>query len=251
MADKRATLIRAGWVLATLLLGAGAYVLGLKIVEDRVGTPAEVGGDAQGEGGDEVPTEGGDEGSDEMVELVDENAGFSISIPGSWIIVQNNMNQRLPAQVVSLSDGGRAVADDELHERLIAGPSVDNGISLRVRPTLGTEIPPASELAEDLSVEELQIMQGFIDANFLPPNLPVAEKMATNVNDMLAWRYIYPIKDSATGQEGIHLHYFIFGRNKVVSLVFQAIPSEELRELAPTFDEVLNSFTSETIPAAG
>lgn len=251
MADKRTTSIRAAWALATLLLGAGAYALGLQVVEDRVGTPEEVSGQAQGEGGDETPDESVDEGSDEMVELVDENAGVSISIPGSWIIVQNNMTQELPAEVVSLSDGGSAVADDQLHERLIAGPTVDNGISLRVKPTLGTELPAASELAEDLTVEELQIMQGFIDANFLPENLPVAEKQPTNVNDMLAWRYIYPIRDSETGREGIHLHYFIFGRNKVVSLVFQAIPSEDLRALAPIFDEVLNSFSSETIPAAG
>lgn len=233
MTDKRKMMMRIGWVLATVVLGAGAYALGLKVVEDRVGTPEDVGAT-----GDPSSDE------DEMVELVDEQAGVSISIPGSWIIIENNLDQELPAETVALSDGGQAVVDDELHRRLVAGPSEDNGISLRVRPTSGAEIPPVSDLIENLTTEELQIMQGFIDENFLPANLPVAEKKATNVQGMLAWRYIYPIEDSRTGTEGIHLHYFIFGDNKVVSLVFQAIPSEDLRELAPTFDEVLKSFRS-------
>lgn len=237
MSDKKKITVRVGWVLATVVLGTGAYVLGLKVVEERVGTPEEVGGE-QASGADEVSTDPGDE---QKVTIRDEQAGVSIEVPESWTIFTDNSDEALPVNALSGPEGDQIVEDDPLHVRLIAGISEDNVMSMRVKPLL-EEIPPK----EDLSVEELQVMQGYIDRYLIGPEVPVAEKNPTNVQGKLAWRYIYPYEDSQTGQEGIHIHYFIFDGAKVTSLVFQALPSEALRELAPIYNDVLSTYQSET-----
>lgn len=236
MKDRRTLTIRVGWVLATAVLGAGAYLLGLKVVEDRVGTPEEIAGEqaAGSDGGSEEASEV------EKVTIVDKGAGVSVSIPESWTVFTDNSDEELPVDALSGPEGDQIVRDDPLHVRLIAGFSEDNLMSLRVKPLL-EEIPPK----EQLSVEELQVMQGYIDRYLLGPQVAVAEKNPTNVQGKLAWRYIYPYEDSQTGQEGIHIHYFIFDGAKVTSLVFQALPSDAMRELAPIFDEVLKTYESE------
>lgn len=54
--------------------------------------------------------------------------------------------------------------------------------------------------------------------------------------------YFYSFKDPGTGQEGVHSHYFLFKGSTLISLVFQALPADSFRALAPTFDEVIGSF---------
>ncbi|HZQ76397.1 MAG TPA: hypothetical protein VFE55_03640 [Acidimicrobiia bacterium] len=54
--------------------------------------------------------------------------------------------------------------------------------------------------------------------------------------------YFYSFKDPGTGQEGVHSHYFLFKGAALISVVFQALPSDTFRALAPTFDEVIGSF---------
>lgn len=236
MTDRRTLTIRVGWVLATAVLGTGAYLLGLKVVEDRVGTPEDLAGEQtpEPEGGSEEELEG------EKITVVDEEAGVSIAIPQSWTVFTDNSQEALPVEALSGPEGDQIVRDDPLHVRLIAGFSEDNLMSLRVKPLL-EEIPPK----EQLSVEELQVMQGYIDRYLLGPEVAVAEKNPTNVQGKLAWRYIYPYEDAQTGQEGIHIHYFIFDGAKVTSLVFQALPADAMRELAPVFDEVLKTYESD------
>lgn len=224
---KKTLLIRTLWVVATLVLGAGAYWLGLKVVEERVGTP------------EELAAEAGD--GDELVTVEDANAGISISIPESWFIFTNNTDQELPVDPFTGPSGDTIVQDDPLHVRLVAGESEDNVMSLRVKPLLA-EIPPKDQLSR----EELQVMQGYIDEYLIGPNVPVASKEPTNVSDKLAWRYIYPYEDTQTGDEGMHIHYFIFDGAKVTSLVFQALPVEAMEKLADTYDRVLKTYESET-----
>ncbi len=57
-------------------------------------------------------------------------------------------------------------------------------------------------------------------------------------------RFIYTAPDATSGQNSIHVQYFL-RRNQQANLyviVFQAIPTTDLSGLAPTFDEVLASF---------
>jgi hypothetical protein len=54
--------------------------------------------------------------------------------------------------------------------------------------------------------------------------------------------YFYSFKDPGTGQEGVHSHYFLFKGSTLISVVFQALPSDTFRALAPTFDQVIGSF---------
>ncbi len=56
-------------------------------------------------------------------------------------------------------------------------------------------------------------------------------------------RYIYTSPDAASGQDSVHVQYFLRrGGGNLYVLVFQAVPPADLEALAPSFDEVLASF---------
>lgn len=64
-------------------------------------------------------------------------------------------------------------------------------------------------------------------------------------------RYVYSTPDEASGQESVHVQYFLRrGAGNLYVLVFQAIPAGDLDRLAPAFDQVLSSFqiTEQTSP---
>ena len=65
-----------------------------------------------------------------------------------------------------------------------------------------------------------------------------------NVAGMNGIRFIYTSRDAISGQNSIHIQYFL-RRNQQGNLyviVFQAIPTTDLSGLAPAFDEVVASF---------
>jgi hypothetical protein len=55
--------------------------------------------------------------------------------------------------------------------------------------------------------------------------------------------YFYSFKDPASGQEGVHSHYFLFKGPTMISFVFQALPKDDFQRLANVFDEVIGTFT--------
>ena len=54
--------------------------------------------------------------------------------------------------------------------------------------------------------------------------------------------YFYSFKDPASGQEGVHSHYFLFKGSTMISFVFQALPKDDFQRLANLFDAVIGSF---------
>jgi hypothetical protein len=40
----------------------------------------------------------------------------------------------------------------------------------------------------------------------------------------------------------VHIHVFLFQANRLITLVFQALPESQLKALAKTYDAVLASF---------
>jgi hypothetical protein len=65
-----------------------------------------------------------------------------------------------------------------------------------------------------------------------------------NVAGMNGVRFIYTSPDAISGQNSIHIQYFL-RRNQqgnLYVLVFQAVPTTDLAGLAPAFDEVVASF---------
>ena len=54
--------------------------------------------------------------------------------------------------------------------------------------------------------------------------------------------YFYSFKDPASGQEGVHTHYFLFKGSTMISVVFQALPKDSFQGLAHLYDDVIGSF---------
>jgi hypothetical protein len=54
--------------------------------------------------------------------------------------------------------------------------------------------------------------------------------------------YFYSFKDPASGQEGVHSHYFLFKGSTMISFVFQALPKDDFQRLANLYDEVIGTF---------
>jgi hypothetical protein len=217
----RTLAIRAGLVAGTLVLGGIAYVLGVRLVEDRTGVSTNP-----------SPTASPQVSTRDWVRFEDENAGMTVSYPRDWTKLEDNSATELnPADV-----------DDPQNVRLIAGPSrTEPYLLMRAIP-----LPAEIVLPPDITAEFLGTVQGQLDELIEGPDVRVADKRPTNHKGKLAWRYLYNFKDQATGREGSHVHYFIFDGAKINVLVFQALPAGDLAQLAPTFDRVLENFESET-----
>lgn len=228
MAANRTLLIRAALVIGTLVLGGAAYILGTNLVEERTGISASP-----------KPTPSAEVATGEFVKFEDETAGISFSYPKNWKKLEDNSKQPLKD----------TPGDDPSHVRVVLGPSsTDPALLVRVKP-LASEIV----IPQNITTEELGVIQGYLDRLIEGPDVRVAEKRPTNHKGKLAWRYLYAFKDEATGREGSHVHYFIFDGAKLDVLVFQALPAGELERLAPTFDKILETFESTTriVPRPG
>jgi hypothetical protein len=217
----RTLAIRAGLVAGTLVLGGIAYVLGVKLVEDRTGVSTNP-----------SPTAAAQVSTRDFVKFEDDKAGMTVSYPRDWTKLEDN----------SATDLNPADVDDPQNVRLIVGPSRNEPYLLMRAIPLPAEIV----LPENITTEFLGTVQGQLDELIEGPDVRLADKRPTNHKGKLAWRYLYNFKDDATGREGSHVHYFIFDGAKINVLVFQALPAGELEGLAPTFDKVLETFESET-----
>lgn len=215
---NRSLFIRAGLVLLTLILGMGAYVLGTNLV-------------TQGRDVGETPGTT----PDETVTFADELAGIRLSYPEEWRQIENNSR-------IEISDD----ADSQI--RLIVGPEQDKpALKIRVVP-LDAEIDfdpdmTAADLATVLETYERELIAG--------PGVEVLSRRPINDKGLLGLHYLYAFREQATGREGIHSHYFIFHGAKMNVLIFEALPRAEFDGLAPVFDAILESFTSErwSLPA--
>jgi hypothetical protein len=53
------------------------------------------------------------------------------------------------------------------------------------------------------------------------------------------YTYTYRMQDKS---EGAHVHYFLFKDERLVQLVLQAVPASRLDGLAPTFQQIADTF---------
>lgn len=207
-------LTRAGLVLLVVLIGTGAVFAGRWVVRTYVLDGAE------------IPEAPGTV-ADETVTFTDEKAGIKLSYPEEWKQIENN-------SAIDLSE------DETSEVRLIAGPEQDEpALLVRVRP-----LPAEINYDPDMSANDLGIIQGQLD-KLISPDVQVLERTPINDKGKLGFHYLYVLKQQATGREGVHSHYFIFDGAKLNVLVFEVFPRSEFEELAPTFDQIFESFTSE------
>ena len=59
------------------------------------------------------------------------------------------------------------------------------------------------------------------------------------------WFYFYSFRD-ASGRRGTHSHYFLFQGSTLITLVFQALPTDDFRRYATTFDSIAVTFRAAT-----
>lgn len=150
-----------------------------------------------------------------LIEFRDDRAGWSISYPKGW-------NRLTPKE----ADVTLVVAEQ--------APQANTGGSILARnvtlaaPVDGSNLAAAREITDSLvQGDGIQLLDG-----------PRAIRQA----GLPGYFYFYSFKDPATGQDGVHTHYFLFKGATMISFVFQALPKERFPTLAALFDEVLGSF---------
>jgi hypothetical protein len=151
-----------------------------------------------------------------LVEFRDAKAGWAISYPKNWNLLQSNnadvvlvVSEKPP----ELNNGGSILARD-----LTLGAPVDDAT-----------LPAAKEVTDKIVTggEGIQML---------------AQPTIIHQGGLPGYFYFYSFKDPATGQEGVHTHYFLFKGSTMISFVFQALPKDNFQPLAHLFDQVIGSF---------
>ena len=149
--------------------------------------------------------------ADQMQQVRDPLTNFVIKVPKAW----TNF-------VPPVSD-----------IRLVMEAGENDGLRIRVLP-----------IQTPATVDNIGNFKEVTDAIvFGDQTAKLIQEQLIRVNGLLAYHYIYTFKDKATGLEGVHAHYFVFEGNRMFSIVFQTLPTEDFRRLAPVFDQVAESFT--------
>lgn len=166
-------------------------------------------------GQNSVPT-GGDQApaaaeQPKMNEFRDPQAGFAVSYPSDW--------QPLPTtdpQVALLAVHGQ---NDSFQARVI-----DLQFSVN-QQNLSSVKPLTDRLVAQNKTAKL-----------------LAEPQQVVLNGIPGYYYFYTFKDTRSGQMGAHSHFFLFDGTKMITLVFQAVPTETFPRISSTFDRITESF---------
>lgn len=145
-----------------------------------------------------------------LVEFRDDKAGWAISYPADWVRLPPDPADPDVALVVSESN----------HRGSIKARVIDLG-----KPVEEAKIP---ELTDKLVMTD--------GVQMITQPTPVRQA------GLPGMFYFYSFKDSASGQEGVHSHYFLFKGPTMISFVFQALPKDDFPRLAGLYDEVIGSF---------
>lgn len=148
---------------------------------------------------------------EDFVEFRDEETGFVVAYPPDW--------EQLEVQ--------------DAQVRLLV--TLNNRDSFLVR---------AVPLEEEITVEEVPAMRPMTDeivtsSEGVEVHIPAQPIV---VDEVPGYFYLYSFNDEASGERGVHSHYFLFHGDTMITLVFQALPEERFEELADTFDRIAESF---------
>lgn len=102
----------------------------------------------------------------------------------------------------------------------------------------------ASELQEAVGPQQLAAAKQVTDKLVMSNKTVqmITEPKQITLGGLPGFFYFYSFKDSATGQEGAHSHFFLFNGKTMISMVFQTLPRERFASTAPTFDKIAASF---------
>lgn len=148
----------------------------------------------------------------EVVRFKDTVAKVSIAYPATW---------------------RRLERTDDPDVALLA--AADDATSLLMRVS-------ASGLTAPVTAQTLPIVRKYTDGLVSADarTSPLFDPVAVSAGGLPGWRYRYTFGSGATG--GAHDHYFLFKGERMIQLVFQAVPATRLSAVAPVFDSIAQSF---------
>jgi hypothetical protein len=149
---------------------------------------------------------------------IDRDAGFQVDFPGTWHLYQ--------------------ASDPKV--QLLVGPDDHDFVQVRI----------ISPLPASFGTGDLQAMKKVSDALLAGQPINIVQESQTTVSGLPGYQYVYTFKDPS-GQTGAHIHVFLFQANRLITLVFQALPETQLKALAKSYDAVLASFRVLPATAAG
>jgi hypothetical protein len=115
---------------------------------------------------------------------------------------------------------------------LVQGP---HGASYQVAKTTLTAPVNGSNLAAATKLTSTVVKSGN-HVSLLRP------AQAVSLGGLPGILYLYLFIDPTTGEHGAHAQYFLFDGKTMLSLVFQSLPSNNFRTLAPLFDRISSTF---------
>ena len=203
--QKRQVLVLS--LLTVLVIGVGITGFVLSRGASKAGNEA-----TGGTGGDTtVPRAGVTIPEDQMQRVHDPGTNFNIKVPKAW------RNLETPFADI----------------RLVMAAGENDGLRIRVLP-----------IQTPATVDNIGNFKEVTDAIvFGDESAKLIQEQLIRVNGLLAYHYVYTFQDKTTNQQGVHAHYFVFEGNRMFSVVFQTVPTEDFRRLAPVFDQVAESFT--------
>lgn len=146
----------------------------------------------------------------DFVEFKDE-AGFSLWYPGGW----------------------KRYESDDPQVRLLVAPNDRDSFQVRV-----------VQLSDPVTKEGLLEVKKLTDQVVTAGEgvEPVGEPQQIDIAGVPGWYYLYRFTDTASGEQGIHSHYFLFRGDTLITFVFQALPESAFSAHAPVFDQIVSTF---------
>ena len=144
-----------------------------------------------------------------LIEYVDPAGRFALKYPDTWRPVEINNPQ------VAL---------------LLLGPE---GASMLVRIVT---------LEKPIDVTNIPDVKAVTDLIVQTPSVQIVQERPIDLPEAQGYYYLYRFQDQATGQQGVHSHFFLFKGTALHTLVFQALPFEKFPELASDFDRIAESY---------
>lgn len=206
---------RTTWALGTLVvvavaagLGAGATVLGQHLIATPQELPHAAGATPSATPPSPSPVPAPQR--TRFVEFRDPQAGVALSYPAGWTRLQPTDPE---VALLAASDRGASLL-----------------VRVAPRDTTGSgQVPPADQLTEKVASSN--------DSVHL-----VTEPKRIRLGGLPGYFYFYTFTDPISGATGAHSHFFLFGQDRMVVLVFQALPARHFQDAAATFDRITASF---------
>jgi hypothetical protein len=112
-------------------------------------------------------------------------------------------------------------------------------------PSTSLSMRAAKSQLEDVTTRNLPVVRELTDdliaADKRAKLLSAPEPIAVGGLPGYRYRYAYTTAD---GGDGAHVHYFLFKKDLLIQLVFQALPAASLASVEPTFNTIAGSLVS-------